>query len=236
MELMELRVGAGPQLDEDSLIRAGSQGDHQAVETLFRRYQRRLFQTAMRVLGNSADAEDVLQDAMLSAYRALAHFEGRSQFSSWLTRIVINAALMRRRALKGRTMESLDAVAESDEPPLSAQLVHHGRNPEQELERSEMRKLINKNVNELSPALRAAFLLCEVQGYTAREAARMLGVTVTAMKARKWIARQKLAVALADCMNNTQITSPVRVPSRPSPKSSRLYSSPQMTGEAREAA
>jgi RNA polymerase sigma-70 factor (ECF subfamily) len=197
---MELRIGAGLQLDEDRLIRAGRRGDHQAVETLFRRYQRRLFQTAMRVLGNAADAEDVLQDAMLSAYRALARFEGRSQFSSWLTRIVINAALMRKRALKGRLTESLDATIGVDEAPLSAHLVHHGRDPEQELARSEMRKLINKNVNDLSPPLRAAFLLCEVQGYTAREAARMLGVTLTAMKARKWVARQKLAAAMGNYM------------------------------------
>jgi RNA polymerase sigma-70 factor (ECF subfamily) len=195
---MELRMAAGSQLDEDRLIRAGRRGDHHAVETLFRRYQRRLFQVAMRVLGNAADAEDVLQDAMLSAYRALARFEGRSQFSSWLTRIVINAALMRKRALKGRLTESLDATIGVDEAPLSAHLVHHGRDPEQELARSEMRKLINKNVNDLSPPLRAAFLLCEVQGYTAREAARMLGVTLTAMKARKWVARQKLAAAMGN--------------------------------------
>src|SRR3984893_12602804 len=207
MELMELPVGDGSQLDEDNLIRAGSQGDHQAVETLFRRYQRRLFQMARSVLGNAADAEDVLQDAMLSAYRALAHFEGRSQFSSWLTRIVINAALMRKRAQRVRAMESLDAAADSDGQPLSAYLVHHGRNPEQEFARSEMREVISKNVNALSPALRAAFLLCEVQGYTAREAARMLGVTCTAMKAHKWIARQKLAVALADCWDDMQGTS-----------------------------
>jgi RNA polymerase sigma-70 factor, ECF subfamily len=236
MELMELPVGDGSQLDEDNLIRAGSQGDHQAVETLFRRYQRRLFQIAMRVLGNSADAEDVLQDAMLSAYRALAHFEGRSQFSSWLTRIVINAALIRRRALKGRAMESLDAAADSDEQPLSAHLVHHGRNPEQELARSELRMRISKNVNALSPALRSAFLLCEVQGYTAREAARMLGVTVAAMKARKWIARQKLAAALGDSWNDMQGRSILEIPPRPSPKSSKLYSALQMSAEARETA
>jgi len=198
MELMELHAGVGSQLDEDRLVRAGCRGDHQAVETLFRRYQRRLFKTAMRVLGNAADAEDVLQDAMLSAYRALSRFEGRSQFSSWLTRIVINAALMRKRALKGRLTESLDATIGVDEAPLSAHLVHHGRDPEQELSRSELRTLISKNVNDLSPPLRAAFLLCEVQGYTAREAARMLGVTLTAMKARKWVARQKLAAAMGN--------------------------------------
>src|SRR6202049_2339241 len=155
LELMELRAGVGSQLDEDRLVQAGCRGDHHAVETLFRRYQRRLFKTAMRVVGNAADAEDVLQDAMLSAYRALSRFEGRSQFLSWLTRIVINAALMRRRALRGRATESLDAAADSDEQPLSAHLVHQGRNPEQELARSEMRELISKNVNALSPVLRA---------------------------------------------------------------------------------
>lgn len=233
---MELRIGAGLQLDEDRLIRAGCRGDHQAVETLFRRYQRRLFQTAMRVLGNAADAEDVLQDAMLSAYRALSRFEGRSQFSSWLTRIVINAALMRKRSLRVRAMESLDTVTDSDEQPLSAYLVHHGRNAEQEFERSEMRKLISKNVNALSPVLRAAFLLCEVQGYTAREAARMLGVTVTAIKARRWVARQKLAIALEDCRNDMQVTSTPEFPPRPSPNSTKVYSALQMTAEARETA
>ena len=236
MQLMELPVGAGSQVDEVSLIRAGSQGDHQAVETLFRRYQRRLFQTAMRVLGNAADAEDVLQDAMLSAFRALSHFEGRSQFSSWLTRIVINAALKRKRAQRGRSMESLDAAAGPDEQPLAAYLVHHGRNPEQEVARGETREVISKNVNALSPALRAAFLLCEVQGYTAREAARMLGITCTAMKARKWIARQKLAVALADFTNDTQGISPVRISRRPSSKSSNLYSGMQMISEPQETA
>jgi len=230
---MELLIGAASQLDEDTLIRAGRRGDHQAVETLFHRYQRRLFQTAMRVLGNAADAEDVLQDAMLSAYRALSRFEGRSQFSSWLTRIVINAALMRKRAQRLRVTESLDAPAASDESPLSAQLVHHGRNPEQELERTELRRLISKNVNALSPVLRTAFLLCEVQGYTAREAARLLGVTCTAMKARKWVARQKLAAALANCVNDTHGASPVRIAARPSPSSSSFYSVMQMAGETR---
>lgn len=236
MELMDLRVGAGSKLDEASLIRAGRRGDHQAVDTLFRRYRRRLFRTAMGILGNTADAEEVLQDAMFSAYRALADFEGRSRLSSWLTRIVINAALMRRRALKSRATESLDAAAGSDEQPLSAHLVHLGRNPEQELARSETRELISKNVNALSPALRAAFLLCEVQGYTAREAARMLGVTLTAMKARKWIARQKLAVALVASLNDPDGTRGAKTPRRASAKSSKFYSPLRMASESRDTA
>src|SRR5215467_2447608 len=94
---MAAQVAVGIPGSEEKQIRAGQRGDHQAVETLFRRYQRPLFQTALRVLGNTEDAEDALQDGLLSAYRNLKRFEGRSQFSTWLTRIVINAALMRRR-------------------------------------------------------------------------------------------------------------------------------------------
>ena len=104
-------VEVGTQFNEDQLIRAGQKGDSQAVEALFRRYHRPLFQTALRVLGNAEDAEDALQDGLLSAYRNLNRFEGRSQFSTWLTRIVINAALMRRRSAKARPAVSLD------EPP-----------------------------------------------------------------------------------------------------------------------
>ena len=111
---MATQVAVGPELNEANLIRAGQRGDQQAVETLFRRYQRPLFQTALRVLGNTEDAEDALQDGYLSAYRNLKRFEGRSQFSTWLTRIVINAALMRRRSAKSRPAVSLDDTPRED--------------------------------------------------------------------------------------------------------------------------
>src|SRR5438552_1631561 len=85
---------------EKKLIRAGQRGDTQALETLFSRYQRPLYQTALRVLGSPEEAEDAVQDGTLSAFRNLKRFEGRSQFSTWLTRTVIHPALMRRRASK----------------------------------------------------------------------------------------------------------------------------------------
>src|SRR5215472_13957830 len=96
---MATQVIGATQLNEQKLIRAGQRGDAQAIEALFGRYHRQLYQTALRVLGN---AEDALQDGLLSAYRNLKRFEGRSQFSTWLTRIVINAALMKRRSSKAR--------------------------------------------------------------------------------------------------------------------------------------
>jgi RNA polymerase sigma-70 factor, ECF subfamily len=184
------------QFSEDKLIRAGQKGDSQAVETLFRRYQRPLFQTALRVLGNTEDAEDALQDGLLSAYRNMKRFEGRSQFSTWLTRIVINAALMKRRSAKARPAVSLDEPPREDELPISERFAAEGPNPEQVFAGTELREIITENLDELSPLLRTAFVLREVEGYSTGEAAKKLGVTENTLKARLWRARHQLASRL----------------------------------------
>jgi RNA polymerase sigma-70 factor (ECF subfamily) len=151
-----------------------------------------LFQTALRVLGNTEDAEDALQDGLLSAYRNLKRFEGRSQFSTWLTRIVINAALMRRRSAKARPALSLDEPPREEELPASERFADDGPNPEQVFASTEIREMIS----ELSPLLRTAFVLREVQGYSTGEAAKKLGVTENTLKARLWRARHQLAERL----------------------------------------
>jgi RNA polymerase sigma-70 factor (ECF subfamily) len=193
---MATQVTVGIQGSEENLIRAGKRGDHQAVETLFRRYQRPLFQTALRVLGNTEDAEDALQDGLLSAYRNLRRFEGRSQFSTWLTRIVINAALMRRRSAKARPAVSLDETPREDELPATERFADNGPTPEQVFANTEIREMISENLDELSPLLRTAFVLREVQGYSTGEAAKKLGVTENTLKARLWRARHQLAERL----------------------------------------
>jgi RNA polymerase sigma-70 factor (ECF subfamily) len=166
------------------------------VETLFRRYERQLFRTALRVLGNAEDAEDALQDGLLSAFRNLRRFEGRSQFSTWLTRIVINAALMRRRSAKARPAVSLDETPHEEELPASERFADDGPNPEQVFAGTELREMISANLEELSPLLRTAFLLREVEGYSTGEAAKKLGVTENTLKARLWRARHQLAERL----------------------------------------
>jgi RNA polymerase sigma-70 factor, ECF subfamily len=186
----------GTQFNEEKLIRAGQRGDSQAVETLFRRYQRPLFQTALRVLGNTEDAEDALQDGLLSAYRNMKRFEGRSQFSTWLTRIVINAALMRRRSAKARPAVSLDAPPREDELPATERFADESPDPEQIFAGTELREMIGANLDELSPLLRTAFVLREVEGYSTGEAAKKLGVTENTLKARLWRARHQLAERL----------------------------------------
>jgi RNA polymerase sigma-70 factor, ECF subfamily len=193
---MATQVAVGIQGNEEKLIRAGQRGDHQAVETLFRRYQRPLFQTALRVLGNTEDAEDALQDGLLSAYRNLKRFEGRSQFSTWLTRIVINAALMRRRSAKARPAISLDEPPREEELPAAERFADDGPTPEQVFANTEIREMLSENLDQLSPLLRTAFVLREVQGYSTGEAAKKLGVTENTLKARLWRARHQLAERL----------------------------------------
>jgi RNA polymerase sigma-70 factor (ECF subfamily) len=171
-------------------------GDAEALDALFARYKRQLYQTALRVLGNPEDAEDAVQDGLLSAYRNLKRFEGRSQFSTWLTRIVINAALMRRRSQKARPAVSLDEPPREDELPAAERFSDDGPTPEQAYEQREIREMIWQNLDALSPLLRTAFLLREVEGYSTGEAAKKLGVTENTLKARLWRARQQLAERL----------------------------------------
>jgi RNA polymerase sigma-70 factor (ECF subfamily) len=133
---------------------------------------------------------------LFSAYRNLKRFEGRSQFSTWLTRIVINAALMKRRSAKARPAVSLDETQHEDELPASERFADDGPNPEQVYAGTEIREMIKENLDELSPLLRSAFVLREVEGYSTGEAAKKLGVTENTLKARLWRARHQLAERL----------------------------------------
>ena len=191
---------------EAALVRASQGGNHQAIETLFRRYQRQLLGTARRILGNTEDAEDALQDGLLSAYRNVARFEGRCKFSTWLTRIVLNAALMRRRRAKGLRMTSLDDTSSEDEVPMSERVQDDDPNPEQLFAHTELREMIQTNVRQLSSPLLTAFVLCGIEEHSLEEAARRLGITVTAMKARMHRARYKLAESLGPRLERRRTT------------------------------
>ena len=181
---------------EEALVRASRRGNEQAIETLFRRYQRQLLGAARRILGNTEDAEDALQDGLLSAYRNVARFEGRCKFSTWLTRIVVNAALMRRRSANRARLTSLDVTPSEDEVPMSEYLQNSDPNPEQLFAHTELREMIQANVGKLSSQLFTAFVLCGIEEHSMEEAATRLGITVTAVKARMHRARYKLAESL----------------------------------------
>ena len=181
---------------EGRLIELGLKGDSHALDILFARNHRNLYQTAFRVLGNPEDAEEALQEGLLSAYRNLPRFERRSQFSTWLTRIVINAALMRRRSKRSRPAVSLDDFVTEGELPLAERFADESPNPEEIYAGTELGDRVSKKLAEISPLLRTAFWLREIEGLTAEEAAHVLGVSRNTLKARLWRARQELAARL----------------------------------------
>ena len=191
---------------EEALVRASQRGNQQAIETLFRRYERQLLGAARRILGNTEDAEGALQDGLLSAYRNVRRFEGRSKFSTRLTRIVVNAALMRRRRAKGLRVTSLDATPPESQVPVSECLQDDDPNPEQLFAHTELREMIQTNVGQLSSPLFTAFVLCGIEEHSQEEAARRLGITLTAMKARMHRARYKLAETLGPRLERQRTT------------------------------
>lgn len=182
---------------EEVLIRESLKGDQDALHQLFARYARELYPTALRLLGNREDAEDALQDGLLSAFRNLRRFEGRSQFSTWLTRIVINAALMRLRSQRAHPVASLDSEnSEQEDSTLADKVADRAPDPEEIYEAKEIGDIIERNMQTLSPSLRSAITLRDVEGWSTAEAAQALGVPEGTLKSQLHRARTQLAARL----------------------------------------
>jgi RNA polymerase sigma-70 factor (ECF subfamily) len=167
---------------------------HREFESVAASYSPVLFGVAFRRLRNVEDAEDAVQDALLSAYKHLGQFEGRSQLSSWLTRIVINAAGMKLRDRCRREVVSLDQTAEDGAAALVNELADAGPTPERVCEQTEWQEMLRKALAHISPKLRAAFQIREIAGLSTREAAGALRITKNTLKPR--INRARAAVGL----------------------------------------
>jgi RNA polymerase sigma-70 factor, ECF subfamily len=152
---------------------------------------------AMRHLGNVADAEDAVQDAFLSAIRHLNQFTGKAQMSTWLTAIVINSARMKLRQRHRLSQDSLDYGTREDREDAPIERLFDCRpNPEELCQKRERAELILRMSGQLSPVLRMAFRLREIDGVSIREAAGILGVpdgTLKAQVSRARIRLQKMA-------------------------------------------
>jgi RNA polymerase sigma-70 factor (ECF subfamily) len=152
-----------------------------------------LHRTAYRYLGNAADAEDAVQDALLSAYKHLDQFRGQAQMSTWLVAIVSNCARMQLRRRSRQVHVSLnDQFGDEQGYTLSERLVHDGPSPEEEYRKAELHQRIMQFSEELSPTLRRAFQLRDLDGLTTSEAAHILGVVDGTVKAQVARARAKL--------------------------------------------
>jgi RNA polymerase sigma factor (sigma-70 family) len=156
-----------------------------------------LYRYAYRLLGNQADAEDAVQDALLAAHKHLNQFRGDARLSTWLTTIVINCARMHLRKRSRHIHVSLDSrIGEEQEHPLSDTLVDHRPNPEDECHKAWANARLIESAARLSPILRRTFHLRYVDHLSVSETARVLGVPIGTVKAQTARARAKLLKAM----------------------------------------
>lgn len=152
-----------------------------------------LYRRAYKLLGNKADAEDAVQDALLAAHKHLDQFRGDAQISTWLMTILLNSARMQLRKRLRHELVSLDSrIGENQECSLSEMLIDERPNPEDECHKSKLSEWLTKSVARLSPTLRRAFQLRYVDNLSVCETARVLGVPVGTVKAQTARARAKL--------------------------------------------
>lgn len=180
---------------DEKIIQTVLTGDVNAFETLVTKYEKTVYNLALRMTGNAEDAADMTQETFLKAYRSLKNFRGESKFSVWLYRITSNVCLDFLRSKSRRAETSL--TVENDEgeeeelavPDLSA-------NPEDKLLSSLTREAIVRGLETLSPEQREILLLREINGLSYDEIAKTLGIELSTVKTRIFRARKRLAAFL----------------------------------------
>ena len=185
------------QQTEAHLLDQARRGRAQAFEALCEGHTPKLFQTALRVTRNRQDAEDAVQDSLMRAFTKIKNFQGRSSFSTWLTRIVINSALMIRRKNANSREVSSDESGPSREASLGLQIPDLAPNPEQSYVERERKRTLHKAIARLRPRLRAVVEIGQLQELSMKETARILDISVVAAKARLFHGRAALRKSAA---------------------------------------
>jgi RNA polymerase sigma-70 factor (ECF subfamily) len=178
------------------LVESVRAGNLQALEVLMRRHNRTLYRTARAIVGDDAEAEDIVQEAYFRAYRALGSFRAESKLSTWLVRITANEALMRRRRKNVRA-----AVMPMDANALAGQIwdepMSDEPGPEKEAVRGEMRRILESRIDALPDTYRAVFVLRALEELSVEETAAALEVPEATVRTRYFRARGLLRESLA---------------------------------------
>jgi RNA polymerase sigma-70 factor, ECF subfamily len=188
----ESRSSSAAEADQDlPLVDAAKNGDLSAFELLVKRYDRRLPHIAQNVTHEASDAQDVVQDAFLKAFRKLDTFRAKARFSTWLIRITLNEALMKVRKLRN-SGELLAEEVQDEVETAPARLSHWVRDPEQLCSATEFHEILRNSLENLSPSLRIVFVLRDIEELSINETAAALDLSVVAVKARLFRARLQL--------------------------------------------
>jgi len=177
--------------NEGVLVAAAKAGSVSAFTELVNRYERRIFRLAMNITQNREDAEEVMQEAFLKSYQHLGEFQGDSRFYTWLVRIAVNEGLMRLRRRRPNQV-SLDEPIETEDDLVPRELEDWGPSPEQRFAQTEMNDILQTAIGDLDPAFRNVFLLRDVEELSTEETAKLLGLSVPAVKSRLLRGRLKL--------------------------------------------
>jgi RNA polymerase sigma-70 factor (ECF subfamily) len=172
-------------------------GDRSEYARLVETYYELIYRLAIKMLHNAQDAEDVLQEAFLKAYRHLDRFDGRSSLSTWLYRIATNEALMflRRKRPELVSIDEPRETLEAEQEPV--EIVDWCCIPEKELMSAEGQAHLDQAIDSLTPSLRVVFVLRDIQGLSTRETAEVLNLSETAVKTRLSRARLQLREELS---------------------------------------
>lgn len=187
---------------EGDLVARAAQGDGAAFEALMRRYNQLMFRTARAILKSDAEAEEAAQEGWLKAWRGLKSFRAEARLSTWLVRIVSNEALGRLRR-KGAEVIPLEAAMLSPDRNTQAALTEAPqRNPEQELLRAQVRRLMEARIDLLPEAYRTVFMLRAVEEMSVEEVAAALEIPEATVRSRFFRARSLLREGLAGEMDH----------------------------------
>lgn len=194
---------AAARLSDEILVERARTKDEAAFEELVNRYEDKLYRLAMRFVRNETDAQEIMQDAFLSAWRNLPTFEGRAQFGSWMYRVTVNAALM---LLRSRNRHPEVGVDDVEPTALNDAVVENGQmmrsnadwsqRPDDQLQSDELRRYIQAAVDTLPDGLRTVFLLRDVEELSTEDTAELLALSVPAVKTRLHRARLALREAI----------------------------------------
>ena len=176
---------------DGALVAATKRGDAHASKELVVRYERRVFAVAFRITKNREDSEDVVQESFHKAFLHLDEFQERSRFSTWLTRIAMNEAIM----LLRRRRRVLEVFPENSDEGVKSVLevfVDRTPNPEEFCWRREHTELLTKAINGLRPKIRRTIVLRDIEERSVEETARILGASISAVKSRISRGRREL--------------------------------------------
>jgi len=196
-----LQLNSAETAHEAELIQRIKSGDHGLFYQLIQPYERRVYATALAILKNEADAEDIAQDSILKAFRHLAQFRGEAKFSTWLLQITINEARMRRRRTTVLAMESIEDRQNDEGDYLPREFADWREIPSESLERREVRDALIEALASLSEKYRSVFVLRDIQHLSIEETAKVLDISAASVKTRLLRARLMLRDLLSPGLN-----------------------------------